>query len=339
MRLRTALLLGALVAAAVAAGTIAHVRSRQNALAERLLRDTLERGVAFPVVTEGRVRVLMGARWQSGGASTRQLGRAALIDLDVGGSPVTVLDDGGRLWRLGDQSATPLGRSDKRVDWALLASNYRIRGGGLGAIIGRPCREVRLVSRRTGRTAEALWIDPGTRLVLVRETYDVDGHLVQASTVEMARFHDDRRTTAAVEQALALRPQAPEEQPLTDAEFADRSGFAPLRPAHVPKGYREIGLYARTCPHGRTYAELVYFDGLRVMSVLERPGGGPGGGGGRGQGHGWRRGQGREMESAEPALVDEGQAKTVRVRRGTVRVFLTGDLTQEEILRVINSIP
>jgi hypothetical protein len=38
-------------------------------------------------------------------------------------------------------------------------------------------------------------------------------------------------------------------------------------------------------------------------------------------------------------LVDEGQAKTVRVRRGSVRVFVTADLTQQEILRVVNSIP
>jgi hypothetical protein len=105
----------------------------------------------------------------------------------------------------------------------------------------------------------------------------------------------------------------------------------------VPKGYREVGLFARTCPRGRTYAELVYFDGLRVLSIFERPGGGPGGGQGRGFGH--RRGQAAHAETPDPVLVDEGQAKTVRVRRGSVRVFVTADLTQQEILRVVNSIP
>jgi hypothetical protein len=312
-------------------------RCSSDLRAAQVLHTAFEEGVREPVHTAGFTAVRAGSGWRDWRTETDlNRARARTVTREPG-STVTLLDDGHRVWRLGQAGATPLQPSPRQVDWALLGRNYRIRAAEDGEVAGQPATGVALESRRTGRTAEALWIETGRNLIVRRWTYDADGHLVVQTEVEDVRSQGYAEGRDRLEAALARLPATPSETPLTDAQFAERAGFTPLRPARVPKGYREVGLFARTCPRGRTYAELVYFDGLRVLSIFERPGGGPGGGQGRGFGH--RRGQAAHAETPDPVLVDEGQAKTVRVRRGSVRVFVTADLTQQEILRVVNSIP
>ena len=125
-------------------------------------------------------------------------------------------------------------------------------------------------------------------------------------------------------------------------EFVQGADFTPQQPTYVPEGFREAGLYSLVCPNGRAYAELRYSDGLRVLVIHEhRPrqdgqGLGLGRGGGRGQGRG--QGRGRRVDH-EPVLIDQGQAKTVRYRREDLRIVVTGDLTAEEIVKVVESIP
>jgi hypothetical protein len=317
-------------------------RNRQAATAaslEGILDETLRAGTAEPVEARGRTRVLVGSAWQDSPMGLRQAGGRALISLGQRPGAVELLDDGERLWRL-EASPTVLGPSSRRIDWSLLRRNYELRRAPTRTLAGLEATGVRLVNRRTRRVAEDFWVCVPLRLVLARRSYDADGHLVSETEIAEALEWPPTPVTPALDAAVGRLPKPAPDESLTDSEFADRAGFSPLRPAYVPSGYQEIGLFAHTCPHGRTYAEVRYYDGLRVLSVFERPGGGPGGGGGGlGQGRGWRHGQGRDMESSEPSLVDEGQAKTVRVRRGGHRIFVTGDLTQEEILRVVNSMP
>ncbi|MBM3476207.1 MAG: hypothetical protein FJX75_23290 [Armatimonadetes bacterium] len=325
----------AVAAACTMAGLLWLSRYSADLRAARVLHAALEDGVSAPVRTEGFTAVREASGWQEWRTETDQNGVGAKTVTRGPGRTVTLLDDGDRVWRLDAGGATSLQPSPRRVEWVLLGRNYRIRAAENDEIAGQPATGIALESKRTGRRAEVLWIEAGHSLILGRWTYDAHGHLVAQTEVDDVRSQGYAESRERLGAALARLPKAPTETPLTDAQFSERSGFAPLRPTHVPRGYREVGLYARTCPRGRVYAELVYFDGLRVMSIFERPGGR----GGRGQGRGWRHGLGAQAETAEPVLVDEGQAKTVRVRRGNVRVFVTADLTQEEILRVVNSIP
>jgi hypothetical protein len=336
---RVLLILVAIVAVG-ATSVLYRVRQRATtAHLESLLDETLRAGTAAPVEARGWTRVLVGSAWQDSPMGVRQAGGRALISLGRRPGAVEVLDDGERLWRL-DATPTVLGPSSRRIDWSVLRQNYEVRRAPTRTLAGLEATGVRLVNRRTRRIAEGFWICVPLRLVLSRRSYDADGHLVSETEIAEVLEWPPTPVMPALDAAVSRLPKPAPDESLTDAEFADRAGFSPLRPVYVPSGYQEIGLFAHTCPHGRTYAEARYFDGLRVLSVFERPGGGPGGGGGGlGQGRGWRHGQGRDMESSEPSLVDEGQAKTVRARRGRHRVFVTGDLTQEEILRVVNSIP
>jgi len=206
-----------------------------------------------------------------------------------------------------------------------------------------------------------LWIDPTTRLILRRLTYDADGHLVAAT--ELTRINSAANIDPSDLEVPAGWSQVDSEQAaveMPEADFEQRAGFAPRWPSYVPLGYEARGLYANTCPHGRYYAELRFADGLRVLSVYEHRPGGPGGMGGRGGGPPWSgpgvargpggrgggRGQGRGpgphhfgQPDRRPVLIDQGQAKTVRQRRSDMMIVVTGDLTEAQILQVIESIP
>ncbi|MBM3498181.1 MAG: hypothetical protein FJX74_05875 [Armatimonadetes bacterium] len=305
--------------------------------AAQVLRAGFAAPVGDPIRTVGWAAVRRGSAWQVSRVESHLELRCARIETRANGRSLSLLDDGERVWVLGEAGATVLQPSPRKVDWALLRENYQIRDAARAVIAGLEAAGIELVCKRTGRTSEVLWISAAPDLVLRRDTYDADGHLVLHSQVEEIRATTFDELQKRIDAPLAQLPKVASEAPLTDAAFAEQAGFAPARPQYVPRGYREVGLYARKCPRGRTYAERRYSDGLRVLSVYQRPGGGPGGGQGRGMGH--RYGQARHTEAAGPVMIDEGEAKTVRVARGRSRIFVTGDLTQAELLRVANSLP
>lgn len=325
--------------AASATALLAHLFQKRHETLVQRIKDEVEsalRGTAVgPVELYGRVRLRHARGWSAWEMVTRQGGGRALITLKRNGETVRLFDDGQRLWRVSEPAAL-LGASPQKVDWPRLANAYRISVGSRRVIAGRFAYAFQIVSRRTGRPAETLWIARPNSILLARESYDAEGHLVSASEVTRVLPEASETMETELDQVVAGLPKPPPDRRVSDEVFERQAGFTPLRPSFLPAGYRELGLYARTCPRGRVYAELIYTDGLRVLTIHERPGGGPRGG------PGWRFGQGRtgvhSNESAEPVLVDEGLAKTVRVRRGQVRIFVTGDLTHEEMLRLVNSI-
>jgi hypothetical protein len=327
-----AILLGALLVVALY-GSFWYCVQRPKAAGLDLI-ETLRAGTRESVATLGSTRVLMATRWKESAVSTRQVGPRALIVVGAGGERVEMLDDGARLWQLG---ATPkvLGASGRPADWLTLRTGYKVVRAPARTLAGHKADGYRVISRRTGKVAERFWIS-WEGLILARETSDADGHLVSRSEVTQMTPAAPGVIEKEIEAAVTRLPKPPADEPVTDEAFEARAGFRPVRPTLLPEGYTEAGLFARTCEHGRVYAELRYTDGLRVLTIHERPGGGPGRGQGRGLGH--RHGAQRHA-SAEPVLVDQGQAKMVRVIRGRVHVYLTGDLTQAEMLALAGSIP
>jgi hypothetical protein len=364
MRWWLAVILGLIVGGGLVAAMAARAHRTAAADAEQLLRAALQEGVARPMVAEGEIRVWVARTWQTTPARIEYAGTAARLSLQGGVTPTVMLDDGHRLWQVdpASQTAARIGSSDRKIDWDLFLENYSVKPGSSAVVAGRPASEVRVVSRRyPRRTAMELWIDPGTRLILRRLTYDADGHLVASTELTRVSPASDLDPSELAIPA-AWTKLDPEEAAvrMSEDDFEQRAGFAPRWPSYVPQGFQKRGLYANTCPHGRYYAELRYTDGLRVLSVYEhRPrgrggmggrGGGPpwsrsegaDGGGGRRQGRGQGRGQGPHhfgQPDARPVLIDRGQAKTVRQRRSEMMVVVTGDLTEQRIRKVIESIP
>ncbi len=295
-----------------------------------------------PVAAEADISALTDGVWRRTRAHLDFADGLARVTIGSGPGQVFLVDDGRRMWRLDAKAktATAVGPSEESLDWSRVRGSYRATPTGSATVAGRLCQGVMLVSRRTGRPALALWIDPETNLVAKRATYDADGHLV--ALTELIRFDSAGQATAG---RLGIRadwrqldPQEQRSPSTTEADFLARAGFPVRPPGFVPRGYRRTGLYIRTCPSGCRYAELAYSDGLRVLSIYEhRPCGRGRMGRGQGRGRGWGCAGG--PPDARPVLIDRGQAKTVRERRADFMVVVTGVLTEDDILRVVRSIP
>jgi len=344
MRPRLAVIVGLLFVVVLLGGF--HVIGRQGdqARASRLLLSASESGVWPPMSAAGTIRVFSDGVWRETSADFDYAGGLTRLTMGLGPPRTVLLDDGRRMWRLdaAARTATAVGPAESRLDWARLRRSYSVLPVGAQTVAGRACQGVMLVSRRTRQRALAEWIDPTTLLVTKRLTYDADGHLVAAT--ELTGFQPQARATR---EALAIPVdwhkvdlEEADVRQITMKAFRDLAGYEPRPPGRLPKGYRQEGLYLRSCPRGCPYADLRYSDGLRVLSVYEhRPCGQ-----GRGRGpHRYGRGGGGECGAgppdARPVLIDRGQAKTVRQRRPDLMVVATGDLTEREILDLVLSIP
>lgn len=151
---------------------------------------------------------------------------------------------------------------------ALLLENYQLKYAGTGAADGRSA-EVISVMRPDGRLAARFWLDGRTKLLLRREVFDDDAHLVSdIRLVDLKLGHP----------ALADMP-APAAQPWT--RQLDRSAIRALRGKGWPAPARLAGslrLYAASEAHnaeGRVIDES-YSDGLSVISLFVERGGLPG---------------------------------------------------------------
>jgi len=346
LKLRTAAIILAGVVALGLGGRL-FVAQRQRAEAEELLRATYTDGRQVGFTGDGDIGLLVQGQWSERRARFAQGQGRRRIEGVNGPVELTLLQDDTALWRLepGDKRAVGIAPAQRQHDWRLLLRNYRLQPEGEAVVAGRPARRIALVSRRGRRPALRLWIDPETKVALRTDSFDTEGHLV-ARTV----LHHVDYAAAAPEEKLRvphgwghgwLGDSQPER--LTIEQFVAKADFTPRPPSYIPPGYLHRGLYGRTCPRGRQYAELRYRDGLRTLSVFEqRPLGLRRGGGGMGWGQvrGIGRGRGRGWRvDPEPVVIDEGATKSIRLRREDLMVVVTGDLPVQELLRVLNSVP
>jgi outer membrane lipoprotein-sorting protein len=292
-----------------------------------------------PMSGDAVLRVLTGGTWREAHAQVGFAGERSRTTIGSGASRIVIVDDGRSTWRLdaATQTAVGAGPSERAADWSAVLRNYEpVRVAGR-TVVGRPAEGLMLVSRRTGKPALAAWVDRGTGIVVERLTYDIDGHLVSSTELTSLRPQPD------LDPADLAAPQGWRRLPADGASAAsqvrDEAGFEPRWPRYVPRGYARMGLYMRFCPQGCPYAELRYADGLRTMSIYEHVPGRGRGRGGRGRGWGCACGGAGRPPDARPVVIDVGQAKTVRERRADLMFVVSGDLTEQEIVGVLRSIP
>lgn len=342
-----------LASAALALGTTV-IRQSREARAVALLAAASQRNA--PLLGQAVVQTRVSGRWLEMPAGIGQADGRVRTELRGPGPPIVILDDGTLRWQVDEdsQTAVSIGPSTQPPDTELLVKNYSVTPEGQTKVAGQPTTRIAIRSRHTGRPAAAMWVEPTKAAVLRHDTFDAEGELAartEFKTVDLdARLPRSQFEVPENYQRAGISDAQPEKT--TPAELAQQAGFTPRAPEKLPAGYVADGLYAHQCPRGRVYGEFRYQDGLRTLSVFERArrggwghgaggaGGGPHGAG-RGQGPRWRAGRG-EAESAEapkPALVDEGITKSVRQPRGDLDVIVTGDLTEQEIVQVLQSVP
>jgi outer membrane lipoprotein-sorting protein len=330
------------------------------------------------VSVEGEVRTMvqLGRRAERATAEVRAARGKMRFDYEADGRRWSLIDDGHDLIQLRpkQEEAVILARPTLVTDRELAERNYTARITGEVTVAGRRTRVVEITPRDGGTPAWRLWVDRETGLALKRERYNYTGDLTMATEYLSLRFG-----APAPAELFTIPPGWTRKERdgagarLSVEALSKRVGFEVAQPGYLPPGYVLVGGYLG---HGRDggpgMAELRYTDGLRLMSVFERPGGaedesaapevgggrGPrqgrggmspavGGGrgrhrGGRGEGGGMGGGR-RERRGFGAArggmtITDRGGAKALRYSRDDRVVVVVGDLPEEELIRVAKSV-
>ena len=273
----------------------------------------------------------------------------------------SLIDDGRRLIWLQPRDKTALvqERRSLAIDRGLAERNYSAREAGEGTIAGRNVIAIEILPREGGQVVQRLWLDRGTGFALKRERYNAEARLI--SGTEYLEVEFGRPVAADIFETPAgwrIEGPAASETRSSIAELSKRLGFEVRPPQYLPRGYELLGGYEQR--RGRRHmqsAELRYTDGLRLMSVFERPrteeegrglgrqhggrarGGGHGrGGGGRGRGEGGRGHRGMGPPMADLTVNDRATEKIVRYLGPHLVVYVVGDLAADEIVRVAKSV-
>jgi outer membrane lipoprotein-sorting protein len=293
------------------------------------------------------------------------------LDYETESRRWSLVDDGKRLIRLNPsrQEARILPRPAFSEDRRLAERNYAARFAGRATIAGRACDLVEVSPRGGKQPVWRLWLDRDTSLPLKRERYNIEGRrasgteyseVVFEATVSPETFRIPSGWTVLGDGASAAR--------LEITELERRIGFQVKPPRYVPSSYLFVGGYLqqRRREEPET-AELRYTDGLRVLSVLQRPReegrpevrargreprgfgrGGEEGEGRPGPGRGGEHERGREPRGPDRRFGAPQRGETDVMVRGSERAFrytgktrviiVVGDLPSAELMRVARSV-
>jgi len=270
------------------------------------------------MVGRARTKAVQDGRERSATAVVQASAGKVRFDYEARGHRWSVIDDGGRLIQLDPRARTAvvLPRPSLAVDRALAERNYVARDAGEAVVAGRPTRIVEVAPRGKGPAARRLWLDRETSLPLKQERYNAEGRLTSATEYGEVEFGAPvPAETFAVPEGWTKVEPGGEGPRLGVQELSARMGFSVRVPRYVPEGYVLLGGYVQEWGRwGMRPAELRYTDGLRVLSVYERPRGegppGPGMGPGRGGRHRDRGGPGGRHRD------DAGRGRRGRGDRG-----------------------
>lgn len=267
------------------------------------------------------------------------------LDYQAGARHWSLLDNGQNLIRLqpDQKRARVLRRPQLAFDRALAERNYVARRTRTDTVAGRPVDVIEIAPRGHGNPVWRLWVDRASSFVLKREQYNVDGRLTTATEYLAVDF--SARPAAQLFETPADYTREPEQvrgERLGLEALVARAGFPVRRPRYLPPGYvflsgsfrpeaREPRAEARArlrgSPSGPA-ATLRYTDGLRILSIVQRPAQLP-------RGNTARRGRAPENPLE---VVDRGDEKVLRRRAGDRVIVVVGDLTQDELVRVANGV-
>jgi len=355
--------------AVLAAGTLAcagPAGAAPDARAARLLKAALA-GPSAPCAGEQTTEVYVDSspitarvRFVANGAGAvrREYGQggAGVVTLQVGRT-VYQRDAANRWTRL------PSSEGDTTAADRILA-NYAVSAQAGGSVAGRNAELVVVRARQPFNPSRRLWVDPPTGLVLRDVLYAPDGRVRSRSEFVSLRFGPQPRELfvppAQAAESSAIGP-ASFESLGSPARVEQVTGRPVLAPAYVPPGYRPVLYGAVTARSGMRFPAVRYSDGLAAFTVFQRGWGGPGAGMGRGPGGGFgggagRRGRGWGQGGPPPGRGPRGGAgpgagaglgalRSTRqqaiVERATDRAnyVLVGDLAEQELRRVAESLP
>lgn len=208
-------------------------------------------------------------------------------------------------------------RSMPRLYWLrdqdLLLSNYRVTVAGRETFLGREAVRLEIVGKREGRPSMALTVDRETGLLLSTVIRDYEGEVgLRAS---FAKLELDPGDLPDPPERRSFGKDEEEMERVPGREPAEVS-FTALSPRYLPEGFVEKNRYT-SCR--RPYLKVFYGDGLSLLEISERP----------------------VRPEDRGGRVAEQRRFVTRTRYeaviGDVKVSLTGQLSPEELLKVLES--
>jgi hypothetical protein len=320
-----------------------------TASAERLLIAAL-RGPTKPFEGRQRATVTLDAGPISSDIRIFGDGRGRIRREYESGSAAGVisLQAEGSVWqRAGEAEWTQLPGSPMETDPAASAAairqNYRVEVGPETRLLNRPVAPIRIEPRQKYNPSRRLWLDIQTGMILRDELYAPDGRLRSATVFTFIAFRPQPAnlfTPPAEHQHPSLIGPASFSARRSRAEVESETGRPVFLPAYIPAGYR-VALYGvMQTGSGRKMPAVRYSDGLAAFTVFQRGRGGPGGGRGFGRGGGQGRGPGQGRGLGGGAALRSGvQQSVVNISTSRASYLLIGDLAEDELRRVAQSLP
>lgn len=308
------------------------------------------------VSVRGQVRTmaLVEGRGQRATARVVAAGGKLRLDYESEQRRWSLIDDGHNLIQLRPESekALVLPRPSFVIDKALAERNYLLRVTGTAELAGRPTRIVEIAPRSGGAPVWRLWLDRDTQFALKRERYSAENELVTATEYVAVEFNVKVPPGAfSIPAGWAQTRADGGDTRLTPESLSVRVGFTVRVPRYLPSGYtlqggylrggRERGRHARRGEQRPAVAELRYTDGIRVLSVFQRQRTEEEAHGKdqdeRGRPSRHRHGRG-EAKSRETTLATRGHEKMVRYLGVDRVIMVAGDLAEDELMRIAESV-
>jgi peptidoglycan/xylan/chitin deacetylase (PgdA/CDA1 family)/outer membrane lipoprotein-sorting protein len=211
-----------------------------------------------------------------------------------------------------------------------ILTNYDISFAGMEQVAGREARVINVQSKFPGRPSLRIWEDRERRLILRFERYKPDGTLQETSAFINIRYDPvfpPELFTVPAPPGTQVQQQRPPSR-MSIAEMAQRVGFTPQVPAHLPSGFQERGSRIVDIK-GQPTATFVYSDGVSTITLFESrgPQGPP------------PRGRPVRIGSVQGTVAPRGPATLLHWNAGGISYTLVGELPQDDLVRVAASVP
>ena len=244
-----------------------------------------------------------------------------------------IIDNGSTFWHYSpstkrlEQGASRINRLRSRVPQVMA----QIKQGSLAAqylgqdtVAGRTCSVVEVTSRDTTQAPQRrFWIDPTNGAQLRIDEYDANGQVLSSSYYNTVSYNPQIGPDAfrAPSVPQAIRQSAPAAAagatPLTLPQAQALAGFTIQQPTYVPHGFRfqsaSVSDFRR-----KKLVSLRYVNGLNVLSLFETSVG--------------------PRVAAQPALVTRPRPGVLNLVQNGLRFILVGNLSPDEMEKVIISV-
>ncbi len=240
--------------------------------------------------------------------SLNGVGREVIRD---GESVLCVFPEAGKVYV--DDQVPRFAFSFDDEDIARLQRYYRLQVEGRDRVAGRSVVRIRVEAQDEYRYGYRLWLDEETALLLRSELVDPRGEVVERLLFTRLEILD-----RVPEEALRSRFDLAEFERVEGRPRARGTSFqVPWQVAWLPEGFRLTERRIKALDAGEEVIQLVFGDGLSLVSVFIEPAGDVG---------------------VEGVLLDKGAVHGYAVVQDGRRITVVGELPAEAVARIARSV-